>query len=62
MSSHDVYAHEESWLLLPWLANGRLAASERVRVEEVGDVNGLHQCAERSVDPPCPCGIWVPIE
>ena len=26
--------HEECWLLLPWLANGRLAAPERARAEE----------------------------
>jgi hypothetical protein len=26
--------HEESWLLLPWLANGRLPPAERARVEE----------------------------
>jgi hypothetical protein len=26
--------HEESWLLLPWLANGRLPAGEGARVEE----------------------------
>ncbi|MGH8138100.1 MAG: hypothetical protein ACREVV_07900 [Steroidobacteraceae bacterium] len=26
--------HEEVWLLLPWLANGRLAPSERERAEE----------------------------
>jgi anti-sigma factor RsiW len=26
--------HEECWLLLPWLANGRLSAAERARVEE----------------------------
>jgi Putative zinc-finger len=26
--------HEECWLLLPWLANGRLPAAERARVEE----------------------------
>jgi Putative zinc-finger len=26
--------HEECWLLLPWLANGRLAPAERSRVEQ----------------------------
>lgn len=26
--------HEESWLLLPWLANGRLSQGERLEVEE----------------------------
>jgi len=35
--------HEESWLLLPWLANGRLPAAERARVEE--HVRGCDQCA-----------------
>ena len=35
--------HEESWLLLPWLANGRLAAAERARVEE--HVRECEQCA-----------------
>jgi hypothetical protein len=27
-------AHEESWLLLPWLANGRLSHAERTSLEE----------------------------
>jgi anti-sigma factor RsiW len=27
-------SHEESWLLLPWLVNGRLDASERLRIEQ----------------------------
>ena len=35
--------HEESWLLLPWLANGRLPAAERARVEE--HVRECEQCA-----------------
>jgi hypothetical protein len=34
--------HEESWLLLPWLANGRLSAAERARVEE--HVRGCELC------------------
>jgi hypothetical protein len=33
-------AHEESWLLLPWLANGRLPPAQRARVEE-----HLRECA-----------------
>ena len=32
--------HEESWLLLPWLANGRLSHGERLEVEE-----HLSECA-----------------
>src|SRR6185437_2673139 len=35
--------HEESWLLLPWLANGRLSQAERARVEE--HVHGCTECA-----------------
>jgi Putative zinc-finger len=35
--------HEECWLLLPWLANGRLPAAERARVEE--HVRECEQCA-----------------
>jgi hypothetical protein len=34
MTTHDIAQHEEAWRLLPWLANGRLGGSERVRVEE----------------------------
>lgn len=35
MIAADNYSrHEEVWLLLPWLANGRLATSERESVEE----------------------------
>jgi len=30
----ETCAHEDSWLLLPWLANGRLSQAQRVRVEE----------------------------
>src|SRR5215475_1672023 len=38
---NTVMKHEESWLLLPWLANGRLAAVERARLEE-----HLRDCAD----------------
>lgn len=31
--AHEL-AHEDSWLLLPWLANGRMAHAERARLEE----------------------------
>jgi len=30
----ETCAHEDSWLLLPWLANGRLSQAQRARVEE----------------------------
>jgi Putative zinc-finger len=36
----ETRAHEESWLLLPWLANGRLSPAQRARVEE-----HLRECA-----------------
>lgn len=39
MPSH-ASRHEESWLLLPWLANGRLSQGERLVVEE-----HLRECA-----------------
>lgn len=35
--------HEECWLLLPWLANGRLTAAERAEVEE--HVRACADCA-----------------
>lgn len=34
MSVQAPLVHEECWLLLPWLANGRLSAAERARVEQ----------------------------
>ena len=40
-------AHEESWLLLPWLANGRLSGIERVRLE--GHVRECGSCARELV-------------
>ncbi len=40
MIACGISPHEESWLLLPWLANGRLPHAERARVEE-----HLHGCA-----------------
>jgi hypothetical protein len=30
----DACSHQDAWLLLPWLANGRLSGAERMRVEE----------------------------
>jgi putative zinc finger protein len=38
----DGCSHSDAWLLLPWLANGRLGTAERVRVEE--HVRGCTQC------------------
>jgi hypothetical protein len=40
MMASRVSRHEESWLLLPWLANGRLALAERAALEE-----HLRECA-----------------
>ena len=39
----DAARHEECWLLLPWLANGRLPAAERARMEE--HVRSCEACA-----------------
>jgi hypothetical protein len=39
----DTCSHQDAWLLLPWLANGRLPAAERLRVEE--HVRGCTLCA-----------------
>ena len=35
-------SHEDSWLLLPWLANGRLAGAERARLEQ--HVRACREC------------------
>jgi hypothetical protein len=43
MSTPVTLNHEESWLLLPWLANGRLGGAERARVEQ--HVRGCPECA-----------------
>jgi len=43
----DALTHEESWQLLPWLANGRLLASERAWLEE--HVRGCVACARELV-------------
>jgi hypothetical protein len=42
----DPCHHEESWLLLPWLANGRLSHAERARLEE--HLRGCAQCAQEA--------------
>jgi hypothetical protein len=39
----DTSAHQDAWLQLPWLANGRLSGAERMRVEE--HVRGCALCA-----------------
>jgi len=39
----EACSHEDAWLSLPWLANGRLSGVERLRVEE--HVRGCAQCA-----------------
>jgi hypothetical protein len=41
MSASPAFSHEESWLLLPWLANGRLSGAERLRLEQ-----HVRDCAE----------------
>lgn len=41
MMTSSASRHEESWLLLPWLANGRLSHAERAGVEQ-----HLRECAD----------------
>jgi hypothetical protein len=41
MALHDGSVHQEVWLLLPWLANGRLSPAERELAEE-----HVRQCNE----------------
>jgi len=38
----DACSHQDAWLSLPWLANGRLSGAERMRVEE--HVRGCALC------------------
>ena len=38
----DACSHQDAWLSLPWLANGRLSGAERLRVEE--HVRGCALC------------------
>jgi hypothetical protein len=38
----DTCSHQDAWLSLPWLANGRLSGAERMRVEE--HVRGCALC------------------
>jgi hypothetical protein len=44
MMTSRVSTHEQSWLQLPWLANGRLAGAERATVE--AHVAGCAECAQ----------------
>jgi hypothetical protein len=46
-SPRETSLHEECWLLLPWLANGRLAAAQRTWVEE--HVSGCAECGQELV-------------
>lgn len=43
----EALSHDESWLLLPWLANGRLSGAERARLEE--HVRDCGSCAHEFV-------------
>lgn len=43
MMTNDTSQHAATWLLLPWLANGRLPANERLPVEH--HVEGCVDCA-----------------
>jgi hypothetical protein len=44
MNMHMTSAHDETWLLLPWLANGRLTGAQRSQVEE--HVRACAACAQ----------------
>ena len=46
MTPQSTLAHEESLLLLPWLANGRLSGAQRAQVEE--HLRGCPACAEEA--------------
>ena len=43
MSASPALSHDESWLLLPWLVNGRLSGTERAQLEQ--HVRGCAECA-----------------
>ncbi|HVH84400.1 MAG TPA: zf-HC2 domain-containing protein [Steroidobacteraceae bacterium] len=43
MSASPAFTHEESWMLLPWLANGRLGGAERALLEQ--HLRGCAECA-----------------
>jgi anti-sigma factor RsiW len=42
MSASPAFSHDESWLLLPWLVNGRLSGTERALLEQ--HVRGCAEC------------------
>jgi Putative zinc-finger len=44
IATGDPASHEEAWLALPWLANGRLSQAERDRIE--AHVRGCAPCRE----------------
>jgi len=44
MNTHMLTDHDEVWLLLPWLANGRLGGAERLQAEE--HVRACAACAQ----------------
>lgn len=44
IATGDSASHEEAWLALPWLANGRISQAERDKVEP--HVRGCAQCRE----------------
>jgi hypothetical protein len=46
MTEETPLLHEECWLLLPWLANGRLQAADRARVEQ--HMRECAQCAQET--------------
>jgi hypothetical protein len=55
MNMHFVSAHDETWLLLPWLANGRLAGAQRAQVEE--HVRACAACAQELLAQRQLCGL-----
>jgi hypothetical protein len=55
MNTHSVSAHDETWLLLPWLANGRLAGAQRAGVEE--HVRACAVCAQELLAQRHLCGL-----
>jgi len=44
MNHEPALGHDEIWLLLPWLANGRLAGAQRAQAEQ--HVRGCAACAQ----------------
>ena len=46
MSIQDLSVHDEVWLVLPWLANGRLIGAERARLEQ--HVRSCRECTREA--------------